>query len=34
MIPRAQGAREGDSRGRGRLLKAEIEESNEDKTKE
>lgn len=31
MTRRAQG---GDSRARGRILKAEVEESNEDKTKE
>ena len=34
MTRRAQGAQGGDSRGRGRILKAEVEESNEDKTKE
>ena len=34
MTPRAQGAQGGDSRGRGRIFKAEVEESNEDKTKE
>lgn len=34
MTRRAQGAQGGDSRARGRILKAEVEESNEDKTKE
>ena len=34
MTLRAQGAQGGDSRGRGRILKAELKESNEDKTKE
>ena len=34
MTPRAQGAQGGDSRGRGRILKADEAESNEDKTKE
>ena len=34
MTLRAQSAQGGDSRWRGRILKAELKESNEDKTKE
>lgn len=34
MTPRAQGTQGGDSRARGRILKVEVEESNEYKTKE